>query len=48
MEAQIVSGTISLKQNHLTSSDIVANVLVFGDVADMIEIVWLQTVPLNF
>ena len=48
MEAQLFLGPISLKQTHLTSSDIVADVLVFGDVASMIDIMWLHKVPLNF
>ena len=47
MEAEIVLGPRSMKQASLTSSDIVADVLVFGAVSAMIEIVWLQTVPLN-
>ena len=48
MEAQLVSGAISLKQTYLTSSDTVADALLFGDVADMIDIVWLKTVPIDF
>ena len=47
MEAQLILDPSSLKQTHITSSDIVSDVLVFGDVADMTDIVWLKTVPLN-
>ena len=48
MESQLVSGPISLKQTHLTSFDTVSGVLVFGDVATMTDIMWLQTVPIDF
>ena len=35
MDAQLVLGPRSLKQTYLTSSDIVADILVFGDVYDI-------------
>ena len=37
--AKLVSGTGFLNQTHLTSDDVVAAILVFCDVADMMDIV---------
>ena len=37
-----------MNQMHRTSADVVAGVLVFGDVAIITEIVWIHAVTLNF
>ena len=47
-EVQIFSITGSINWKHLISANVVAIILVFGDVYATTEIVWLHTVPLNF
>ena len=48
MEVQIVSGKESTNRVHLTSSDVVDAIIIFGDVADKTEILWQHAVPLSF
>ena len=47
MEAKLVSVIVSLNQMHLAYTDVVAAVVVLGDVADITDIVWLHKVPLK-
>ena len=48
MQEKIFLGIGYLNQMHLTSADYVADVINFGPFSDMIEIVLLHAVPLNF
>ena len=48
MEVQLVLGTGSANQTHLTFADVVSGVLNFGDNYVMMDIVWLHVAPISF